>query len=292
MRFKDYLVSAAAPFVCRCIGAASPCQTAGRRRAEFVYRERHTVEQTARIVFVHFLTYLFWDTVFYCIYQILCRTFDADYREESQGDNQFVSFGVADVAAGNGAANSLGNFITATAATAAFVIRFYNFTGQNDRIHCFDYSDGKIGCHGAAAAVLGRAETGAVAVALEYAYISFASKQDYLFFNDGNSFNFLYIPGRNTCLAGNTDIDLNRQLIESSVKRNTINIDIRPNNSGAFAAYCNTSINKLLAVSGQEYTYILETVLVTAGIKNPVCIDTYHFPRRGLALSVIRHIYY
>ena len=144
---------------------------------------------------MHFLAHFFRNAVFYCIYQILCGTFDADYREESQGDNQFVAFRVADIAAGNCAANSLRNLITATAATAAFVIRLYDFAGQNNWIYCFHYGDGKVCAHGTTAAILRRTEAGAVAVALKHAYIAFASEQDYLFFNDSNSFNFLDISG-------------------------------------------------------------------------------------------------
>jgi hypothetical protein len=250
------------------------------------------MEQSAGIVFVYFLANLFGDAIFYCVYQILRRTLNTNDGEEPQGDNQFVSLCVTNIAAGYCAANSLRNFVTAAATATTLLFWFYNFAGQNNRVYCFYDSNGKIGSHRASAAVFGRAESRAVIITLEYAYIAFAAEKNNLFLNNSDSFYFLYISRGNTRFTGNTDIDLNRQLIESSVKRNTINVDIRPYDSGTFAAYCNTSINKLLAVSGQKYTYILETVLVAAGIKNPVCIDTYHFPGRRLALSVIRHIYY
>lgn len=282
----------AAASLARRIGAGAPGKTAGGRRAELVYRESHTVEQTAGIVFMYFLADLFRNTVFYCIHQVLGRTLNADDREETQGNDQFVSFGVADVAAGYCAANSLRNFVTAAATAAAILFRFYNLAGKDNRIHCFYDSNGKVGGHGAAAAVLRWAEAGAVVVALEYTYIALAAKQNYLLFYNSDTFYFLYISRGNTRFAGYTNIDLDRQLVEPSVEGNTININVRPNDSGTFAANCNTSINKFLAIAGQKYTYILETVLVATGIKNPVCIDTYHFPGRGLALSVIRHIYY
>jgi len=235
------------------------------------------VEQAAGIILLYFLAYLFRHAVFHCIHQELGGPFNADHRKEPQRDDQFVSLCVADVAAGYCAANSLRDFVTA-AATAAVLFRLYDLAGKNDGIHCFHNSDGKIGGHGTAAAILGRTEAGAVIVTLEHTYISFAAEQDYFLFYNGNAFDFLYISRGNTRFTSDTDIDLDCQLIESSVKGNTINIDVRPNDPGTFATNGNASIHKLLAVPSQEYTYILETVLVAAGIENFPCVDAYGFP--------------
>ena len=72
------------------------------------------------------------------------------------------------------------------------------------------------------------------------------------------------------------DSFLKRKNVEISFKRYGIDVNVRPQYLGAFSTDCTGVLDDLLTKAAQKNTHILKTILITAGIKNTVCIDTYH----------------
>ena len=85
------------------------------RRTELADREGHRAEKLAGSVVCSLNAFLFGNAVFRSVNEILCRTLDPYYREESESHNKLVAFCVAEVTV-HRAANVLGNILAKTAA--------------------------------------------------------------------------------------------------------------------------------------------------------------------------------
>jgi hypothetical protein len=107
-------------------------------RTKFSGWERHLSEYRARIVLFAGYTNLIGYTVFCCIYKILCGTYYANYREDSQRYSQESFIGViVTERARKRCTNAIGNIATATMAARVAIVIFVCFNVQNDRVYRF-----------------------------------------------------------------------------------------------------------------------------------------------------------
>ena len=55
---------------------------------ELVYGESHTVEKSAGVLFVRSKTFLVGHTIFGCVDDILCGSYDTNHREDAKADQK------------------------------------------------------------------------------------------------------------------------------------------------------------------------------------------------------------
>ena len=260
-------------------------------RTKFGCRESHLSEETARILNGGHLAFFFGYTIFHCRNQVLSRTFDPHYGEETKGDKQHIGVGrgvFCQVTVECGA-DTVRDFIQCAAAgTAAGFMRFYDAGVQNDRIDSFKDSDrkraGNIRFHAAASA-----EAVRLNFAFENTDVALAAEQNDFLFYCGNAFEFLHVSGTYAGFECDFYVNLNKQLIESTVKWYGIDVDTRPDDLCTFCTDNIGAVNDVLSRTGKIYLYIFETVLVTAGIENPVSVNAYEIPIAAAVVSAFSH---
>ena len=136
-------------------------------------------------------TFLIGNTIFNGIYKKLSGTLYSDNGEKSKRNNKsfIISFTKLTVYA---ACYVVGNIVYA-AATAARKYPWFNYLYvKNNGIYSFYYRNRKIVAFCAIAIYFGT-EARFSSFTLEYIYVSFATKQNYLLFNNCYAFKFLYI---------------------------------------------------------------------------------------------------
>lgn len=212
--------------------------------------------------------------------EILGGTHDAHHREDSEGNGEISSVGIAEATVETGR-YAVGNIVAAATATAALLGLVY-LTVEDDGIHHLYNGNGHV--LGGAAGIGNGAVIGRVGIALENADVALASVQDHLLLHDGDALKFLTASAAQTSLEHDLDIEFDGNRIKASVESYRIDPDICPGNTRAFGSDIGGMLQNIVSEVGKQNFYVLKAVSVSAGIENSIGLNADHFRSRRIAI--------
>lgn len=148
---------------------------------------------------------------------------------------------------------------------------------KNDRIGRLYDCGGK--CRRAVVALWNFANRMIAGIGLERVYVSFAAKQHNLFVYCGNSFEFLRLVTSNARLERNLNIISDIYCIKTAIESDSVKTDICPRNICILGSDISGSVNDIIAVFAQAYSYVFETVSISAAVIDPVCFYAAYVTR-------------
>ena len=111
-------------------------------QTKFLGRKRHITECSAGVIVIRGNAFLFGDTIFCCINNILCCSYESYYRENTQGNGNISSLGITEGSIYR-CGNSGGDIVAATA-TTAMLFGLTNLCAENYGVNRFYDSDRKV----------------------------------------------------------------------------------------------------------------------------------------------------
>ena len=251
---------------------------------KFTRWERHRTEYTARIVFLYGNTFLFGNTVFGCLNEILRGAHNANDREDAERNGE-VAFSVSIISTAKAqrcfeaSKYGLGNIAFVAATTAfAFADTFYDARAENNGRNHLNNGGGFV--FFVAFLRCATAKVFAYAVALKYADIAFTAVKDHTLFKHGDALNLLRTSYANTSLKHKLYVKTNVNRVKSAVETNGLNIDTSPNNLSTLGANVAGVLQYFVAKIRKINACIFKAIAVAAGIQNAICVNAYGFACR------------
>ncbi len=250
-------------------------------RAKFRSREGHASEDSAGIVFFGYDAFLVRDAVFLGIHEVLSLSRDSNNREESDGyRKESARGGIVTHAAFNSVVDRIRD-VTARAEAAAFIrfLLFVDSEGENDRIDKFDCRRRKIAGRGAERD--GRTE-GFAHCGFEHLDVAFSSVEHSLFVDYRDTFKGLRLVVSDTRLEGYLQIESDADRIETSVKGNRVDGDVRKRNRSLENSDARRAVDDVISAVGEENFDVFEAIAVSAGIEHSGNFKADVFPNAGI----------
>ena len=159
-------------------------------RAKLIYGKCHSVEKSARIIFVGSYALLIGNAIFGCAYEVLRGTHDSDNRENSYTYKEISVAVLVGKASAKSCCNALGDISAAATRAARRTAHLFIHAGcKHDGIYHLYYRLGNVLC---SATRLGKVtEAIRAGRASEYANGALSSIKDNLFLNHCNALEFL-----------------------------------------------------------------------------------------------------
>ena len=261
---------------------------AKRGGIKFIHRECHVLEHLAGIICRRGNTFLFGNSVFRTVDEILRRTLNTYDREEAERDGQHLGGGLTANSAAKTTANDIRQILSADAGTAT-IASLDDPCAENDGINDLKYSAWEIAawdlCCTAGAEIL------LTELAFENIDVTFAAIKDDLFFHDGDAFDLLRSADACADFSGDLDIHGDAYLIKTPIEGNGVNVYVRADDLRAFCADGAASFQNIVAGIREIYGNILEAVFISTAIKDPMGVYIYGRITTHLrSVSHIRHI--
>ena len=261
-------------------------------RAKFSRRERHGLENTARIVVLARDAFLIGNRIFGCTDQILTGAYDAYHREKTDRNGKIFSTAITVVQNPiDTRCHVIRNIARSATAATAITTRFQNANTENNGL---DYVDNSCrGIFGTEARTrLGAIIARRVIVASKGLDLVVTAKQNHTLFQHRNAVKLLRMTA-DAGLKGQLDKEFNVNGIKTAVKSDGIDTDIGRQKLGMTDTNRRGVVDDLITEIGQKDSDVLKAITIAAGIQDSVGFYTNQISARLIVKtarkSVFRH---